>query len=197
MPAANQRVAAGRGLPPAAVETRPDRRGGITTMSQADGLDGLSRNGGARVSSNGRDWWPVCAGCIPDGWPRRGLHRPARVSQGAARGVEVEKGRAPGFRGEIPGPGAPCDPGGRFPGSLGRERETPAGGGIPQEKGNMTDERIDPIGSVTPGPTCTECRRRPPWAGSLWCEPCYVRFGIMDGTAAFSDAMARLGESAS
>ena len=32
-------------------------------MSQADGLDGLSRNGGARVSSNGRDWWPVCAGC--------------------------------------------------------------------------------------------------------------------------------------
>ena len=61
----------------------------------------------------------------------------------------------------------------------------------------MTDERIDPIGSVTPGPTCTECRRRPPWAGSLWCEPCYVRLGIMDGTAAFSDAMARLGESAS
>ena len=87
MPAANQRVAAGRGLPPAAVETRPGPQGGITTMSQADGLDGLSRNGGARVSSNGRDWWPVCAGCIPDGWPRRGLHRPARVSQGAARGV--------------------------------------------------------------------------------------------------------------
>ena len=26
--------------------------------------------------------------------------------------------------------------------------------------------------------------------GSLWCEPCYVRLGIMDGTAAFSDAMA-------
>ena len=26
-------------------------------MSQADGHDGLSRNGGARVSSNGRDWW--------------------------------------------------------------------------------------------------------------------------------------------
>ena len=47
MPAANQRVAAGRGLPPAAVETRPDGRGGITTMSQADGHDGLSRNGGA------------------------------------------------------------------------------------------------------------------------------------------------------
>ena len=114
-------------------------------MSQADGHDGLSRNGGARVSSNGRDWWPVCAGCIPDGWPRRGLHRPARVSQGAARGVEVKKGRAP----------------------------------------------------VTPEPTCTECRRRPRWAGSLWCEPCYVRLGIMDGTAAFSDAMARLGESAS
>ena len=67
-------------------------------MSQADGHDGLSRNGGARVSSNGRDWWPVCAGCIPHGWPRRGLHRPARVSQDAARGVEVEKGRAPGFR---------------------------------------------------------------------------------------------------
>ena len=167
-------------------------------MSQADGHDGLSRNGGARVSSNGRDWWPVCAGCIPDGWPRRGLHRPARVSQGAARGVEVEKGRAPGFRGRFPpGPGAPCDPGGRFPGSRGRERETPAGGGIPREKGNMTDERIDPIGSVTPGPTCTECRRRPRWAGSLWCEPCYVRLGIMDGTAAFSDAMARLRESAS
>ena len=32
------------------------------------------------------------------------------------------------------------DPGGRFPGSLGRERETPAGGGIPRDKGNMTDE---------------------------------------------------------
>ena len=61
------------------------------------------------------------------------------------------------------------------------------------EKGNMTDERIDPIGSVTPEPTCTECRRRPRWAGSLWCEPCYVRLGIMDGTAAFSDVMARLG----
>ena len=53
----------------------------------------------------------------------------------------------------------------------------------------MTDERIDPIGSVTPEPTCTECRRRPRWA--------YVRLGIMDGTAAFSDAMARLGESVS
>ena len=61
----------------------------------------------------------------------------------------------------------------------------PAGGGIPGEKGNMTDERIDPIGSVTPEPTCTECRRRPRWAGSLWCEPCHVRLGIMDGTAAF------------
>ena len=33
--------------------------------------------------------------------------------------------------------------------------------------------------------------------GSLWYEPCYVRLGIVDGTAAFSDAMARLGESAS
>ena len=76
---------------------------------------------------------------------------------------------------------------------LGRERETPAGGGIPREKGNMTDERIDPIGSVTPEPTCTEYRRRPRWAESLWCEPCYVRLGIVDGTAAFSDAMARLG----
>ena len=65
------------------------------------------------------------------------------------------------------------------------------------EKGNMTDERIDPIGSVTPEPTCTECRRRPRWAGSLWLEPCYFRLGCMDGTAAFSDAMARLGESAS
>ena len=75
----------------------------------------------------------------------------------------------------------------------GRERETPAGGGIPREKGNMTDERIDPIGSVRPEPTCTECRCRPRWAGSLWCEPCYVRLWIMDGTA----AMARLGESAS
>ena len=51
----------------------------------------------------------------------------------------------------------------------------------------MIDERIDPIGSVTPEPTCTE------WAGSLWFEPCYVRPGIMDGTA----ALARLGESAS
>ena len=61
----------------------------------------------------------------------------------------------------------------------------------------MTDERIDPIGSVTPEPTCTECRRRARWAGSRWCEPCHVRLGIMDGTAAFSDAMARLGESAS
>ena len=87
--------------------------------------------------------------------------------------------------------------GGRFPDSIGRERETPAGGGIPRGKENMTDERIDPVGSVTPEPTCTECRRRPRWAGSLWCEPCYVRLGIMDGTAAFSDAMARLGESAS
>ena len=47
----------------------------------------------------------------------------------------------------------------------------------------MTDERIDPIGSVTPE--------------ALWCEPCHVRLGIMDGTAAFSDAMARRGESAS
>ena len=111
MPAANQRVAAGRGLPPAAVETRPDRRGGITTMSQADGLDGLSRNGGARVSSNGRDWWPVCAGCIPDGWPRRGLHRPARVSQGAAvsrlkRGVvsRLKRGGRRGSGGRFPAP---------------------------------------------------------------------------------------------
>ena len=43
----------------------------------------------------------------------------------------------------------------------------------------MTDERIDPIGSVTPEPTCTEWRRRPRWAGSLWGEPCYVRLGIM------------------
>ena len=57
----------------------------------------------------------------------------------------------------------------------------------------MIDERIDRIGSVTPEPTCTECRRRPQWAGSLWFEPCYVRPGIMDGTA----ALARLGESAS
>ena len=43
----------------------------------------------------------------------------------------------------------------------------------------MTDERIDLIGSVALEP--------------LWCEPCYVRLGIMDGTA----ALARLGESAS
>ena len=82
-----------------------------------------------------------------------------------------------------------------------RERAgNPRGWRNPAGKGNMTDERIDPIGSVTPEPTCTECRRRPRWAGSLWClwcEPCYVRLGIMDGTAAFSDAMARLGESAS
>ena len=42
----------------------------------------------------------------------------------------------------------------------------------------MTDERSDPIGSVTPEPTCTECRRRPRWAGALWCEPCHVRLGI-------------------
>ena len=49
-------------------------------------------------------------------------------------------------------------------------------------KGNMTDERIDPIDSVTAEPTC---------------EPCNIRLGIMDGTAAFSDAMARLWESAS
>ena len=61
----------------------------------------------------------------------------------------------------------------------------------------MTDERIDPIGSVTPEPTGTECRRRPRCAGALWCEPWYVQLGMMDGTAAFSDAMARLGESAS
>ena len=46
----------------------------------------------------------------------------------------------------------------------------------------MTNERIDPIDSVTAEPTC---------------EPCYIRLGIMDGTAAFSDAMARLWESAS
>ena len=57
----------------------------------------------------------------------------------------------------------------------------------------MTDERIDLIGSVAPEPTGTECRPRPRGAGSLWCEPCYVRLGIMDGTA----ALARLGESAS
>ena len=76
-------------------------------------------------------------------------------------------------------------------------RADPRGWRNPAGKGNMTDERLDPIGSVTPEPTCTECRRRPRWAGSLWCEPCYVRLGIMDGTAAFSDAMARLGESAS
>ena len=31
----------------------------------------------------------------------------------------------------------------------------------------------------------------------LWCEPCYFRLGCIDGTAAFSDAMPRLGESAS
>lgn len=66
-----------------------------------------------------------------------------------------------------------------------------AGGGA--GKGNMTDERIEPIGSVTPEPTCTECRRRPQWARWPWREPCYVRPGIMDGTA----ALARLGESAS
>ena len=57
----------------------------------------------------------------------------------------------------------------------------------------MTDERIDLIGSVAPEPTCTECRPRPRWAGSLSGEPCYVRLGVMDGTA----ALARLGESAS
>ena len=120
---------------------------------------------------------------------------PRGCPQGAARGVEVEKGRAPGVPGEIPPAPVPLaiDPGARFPGSLGRERETPAGGGIPRGKGNMTDERIDVIGGVTPEATCTECRPRPRWAGSLWCEPCYVRLGIMDGTA----ALARLGESAS
>ena len=57
----------------------------------------------------------------------------------------------------------------------------------------MTDERIDLIGSIALERTCAECRPRPRRAGSLCCEPCYVRLGIMDGTA----ALARLGESAS
>ena len=52
----------------------------------------------------------------------------------------------------------------------------------------MTDERIDMIGGVTPEATCAECRPRP-----RWCEPCYVRLGIVEGMA----ALARLGESAS
>ena len=52
-------------------------------MSQADGHDGLSRNGGARVSSNGRDWWPVCAGCIPG---RLAAARIAPARAGVARG---------------------------------------------------------------------------------------------------------------
>ena len=61
----------------------------------------------------------------------------------------------------------------------------------------MTDERIDPIGSVTPGPILYRVPATAAVGRSLWCEPCYVRLGIMDGTAAFSDAMARLGKSAS
>ena len=61
----------------------------------------------------------------------------------------------------------------------------------------MPDERIDPIGSVTPEPTCAECRRRPRWAGiavvrTLLCPA--LDYG-RDGRV--SDAMARLGESAS
>ena len=72
-----------RGRWAAGIERGRDRR-------RCYGHDGLSRNGGTRVSSNGRDWWPVCAGCIPDGWPRRGLHRPARTPAGG--GIPRERG---------------------------------------------------------------------------------------------------------
>ena len=61
----------------------------------------------------------------------------------------------------------------------------------------MTDETNRPDRQCNTG---TDLYRVPAPAAvgrSLWCEPCYVRLGIMDGTAAFSDAMARLGESAS
>ena len=122
---------------------------------------------------------------------------PRAVSQGAARGVEVEKGRAPGFRGRFPpGPGVPCDPGGRFPGSLGRERETPAGGGIPREKGNMTDERIDPIGSVTTG-TYLYRVPAPAAVGRIRCgaNPAMSGSGLWTGRPGFP--MQWLGESAS
>ena len=52
-------------------------------------------------------------------------------------GVEVEKGRAPGVPEEIPPATVPLaiDPGARFAGSLGRERETPRGWRNPAGQG--------------------------------------------------------------
>ena len=52
-------------------------------------------------------------------------------------GVEVEKGRAPGVPEEIPPAPVPLaiDPGARFAGSLGRERETPRGWRNPAGQG--------------------------------------------------------------
>ena len=39
------------------------------------------------MSSNGRDWWPVCAGCIPDGWPRGARIAPARALEQSVGGL--------------------------------------------------------------------------------------------------------------
>ena len=133
--------------------------GGITTMSQADGHDGLSRNGGARVSSNGRDLVARVRRVHPG---RRAI---APAGAGVARVRRV----------------------------VSRLKK---GGGRRSSGGDSLRPRR-PLRSGGLEPTCIECRRRSRWAGALWCEPCYVGLRIMDGTAGFSDTMARLGESAS
>ena len=140
---------------------------------------------------------------------RRRVH-PGRVAAariapgraGVARcGAWVSRLKRGGLRGSggdsPPAPAPLAIRGAGSPVPQGERRETPAGGGIPREKGNMTDERIDPIGSVTPEPTCTECRRRPRWADRCGANPAMSGSGLWTGRPRFPMPMARLGESAS
>ena len=116
-------------------------------------------------------------------WERYAWRGPDGAAATGARRREVPTGARFRMTASTVRAGGRCSPG------RGRERETPRVAEVPRKRGNMTDERSERIGSVTPEPTCTECRG----AGSLWREPCYVRLGIMDGTA----ALAQVGESAS